>query len=119
MKKCGGQSGLSQTGDWGYFSPSVFGQTVNPISTRGADYAHHSTTSPPGFSDLGTALELNRMSSTFARRNKSNKLHLKAFQEQVGKFKANAENWILVFPRGNRSNQLHLKDCKEKVRCKD
>jgi len=22
-------------------------QSVNPISTRGADYAHHSTTSPP------------------------------------------------------------------------
>lgn len=25
----------------------VFGQTVNPISTRGADYGRHSTTSPP------------------------------------------------------------------------
>ena len=35
----------------------VFGQTVNPISTRGADYAHHSPTSPPGFSDLATALQ--------------------------------------------------------------
>ena len=34
----------------------VFGQTVNTISTRGADYAHHSTTSPSGFSDLVTAL---------------------------------------------------------------
>ena len=30
------------------------GRTVNPISTRGADYAHHSTTSPPGFSDFAT-----------------------------------------------------------------
>ena len=39
--------------------PAVFGQIVNPISTRGgADYAHHSTTSPPGFSDLATALLL-------------------------------------------------------------
>ena len=27
--------------------PHFFGQTVHPISTRGADYAHHSTTSPP------------------------------------------------------------------------
>ena len=35
---------------------AVFGQTVNPISTRGADYAHHSTTSPLGFLDLATAL---------------------------------------------------------------
>ena len=25
--------------------------------TGGADYAHHSTTSPPGFSDLATALQ--------------------------------------------------------------
>ena len=39
--------------------PPVLGRTVNPISTRGADYAHHSTTSPlPGFSDLATALKL-------------------------------------------------------------
>ena len=30
-------SGLSQ----------VFCRTVNPISTRGADYAHHSAKSPP------------------------------------------------------------------------
>ena len=29
-------------GGWGGFSPPVFGQTVNPILTRGADYAHHS-----------------------------------------------------------------------------
>ena len=36
--------------------PPVFGQTVNPISTREADYARHSTTSPFGFSDLATAL---------------------------------------------------------------
>ena len=40
----------------GGFSPPVFGQTVNPISIRGAYYAHHSTTSHPGFSDLATAL---------------------------------------------------------------
>ena len=26
---------------------AVFGQTVNPISTRGADHTHHSTKSPP------------------------------------------------------------------------
>ena len=40
-------------GGGGGLSPS---QTVNPISTREADYARHSTTSPFGFSDLGTAL---------------------------------------------------------------
>ena len=26
-----------------------FGTSVNPITTRGADYAHHITASPPGF----------------------------------------------------------------------
>jgi hypothetical protein len=36
----------------------MFGRTVNPISTRGAYYAHHSTTNPPKFSDLATALIL-------------------------------------------------------------
>ena len=36
----------------------VFGQGVNPVSTRGADYAHHSNASSPGFSDLATALRL-------------------------------------------------------------
>ena len=35
----------------------VFDRSVNPISTRGgADYTHHITTSPPGFSDLATGL---------------------------------------------------------------
>ena len=48
--------GRRKRGGWGGFSPPVFGQTVNPISTRGADYTHHSTTSPPGFSDLATGL---------------------------------------------------------------
>ena len=36
--------------------PPVFGRTINLISTRGADYAHHSATSPFGFSDFATAL---------------------------------------------------------------
>ena len=40
----------------GASAPPMFGRTVNPISTRGADYAHHSTTSPLKFSDLATAL---------------------------------------------------------------
>ena len=50
-------SGPSQGGDFGGFSPPMFGRTVNPISTRGADYAQHSTTSPFNFSDLATALK--------------------------------------------------------------
>ena len=33
-----------------------FARSVNPISTRGTDYAHLITTCTPGFSDLPTAL---------------------------------------------------------------
>ena len=37
-------------------TPPDFGRSVNPISTRGTDYAHLITTGTPGFSDLSTAL---------------------------------------------------------------
>ena len=33
---------------WALAHPE-FGSSVNPIKTRGADYAHHITASPPGF----------------------------------------------------------------------
>ena len=36
-----------------------FGRSVNPIQTRGADYAPHTTASPPGFKKLSTPLFLN------------------------------------------------------------
>ena len=32
------------------------GNSVNPITTRGADYAHHITASPPGFENPAAAL---------------------------------------------------------------
>ena len=37
-------------------APPDFGRSVNPFSTRGADYAHLITTGTPGFSELPTAL---------------------------------------------------------------
>ena len=37
-------------------SPPEFGRSVNPIQTRGADYAPHTTASPPGFKMLSTPL---------------------------------------------------------------
>ena len=40
----------------GALAPPVFGQTINPISTKGADYGHPSTTSHLGLSDPATAL---------------------------------------------------------------
>jgi hypothetical protein len=43
-------------GAGGALAPPVFGQTVNPISTRGTEYTRHSTTSPPRISDLATGL---------------------------------------------------------------
>ena len=36
-------------GDQGPLVPPVFGRSVNPIPTRGTDYAHHITTGPPRF----------------------------------------------------------------------
>ena len=39
-----------------------FRRSVNPISTRGTDYAHLITTGIPRFSDLPTALDYNRES---------------------------------------------------------
>ena len=50
---------VGAVGARGSFPPD-FDRSVNPISTRGADYAHHSNTSPPGFSDLAMALLLIR-----------------------------------------------------------
>ena len=44
-------------GAGGSMAPPDFDRSVNPISTRGADYPHHITTGPLGFSDLPTALE--------------------------------------------------------------
>ena len=43
-------------GAGGAAAPPDFGRSVNPISTRGADYAHHSTTCPPGFLTLAASL---------------------------------------------------------------
>ena len=38
-------------------SPPKFGRSVNTIQTRGADYAPHTTSSPPGFKKLSTPLK--------------------------------------------------------------
>ena len=34
-----------------------FGSSVNPTTTRGADYAHHITASPPGFENSAASLQ--------------------------------------------------------------
>ena len=46
MPLAGGQGGLHPE----------FGSSVNPIPTRGADYAHHITACPPGFENLTAPL---------------------------------------------------------------
>jgi len=40
---------------WALAHPE-FGSSVNPIPTRGADYAHHITDCPPGFENLAASL---------------------------------------------------------------
>ena len=39
---------------WALAHPT-FGSSVNPITIRGADYAHHITDSPPGFENPAAA----------------------------------------------------------------
>ena len=41
---------------WALAHPE-FGRSVNPITTRGADYAHHITASPPGFEIPAASLQ--------------------------------------------------------------
>ena len=43
---------------WALAHPE-FGSSVNPITTRGADYAHHITASPPGFEIPAASLQMN------------------------------------------------------------
>ena len=44
-------------GTGGAIEPPYFDRSVNPVSARGTDYAHHITTAPPpGFSYLPSAL---------------------------------------------------------------
>ena len=40
---------------WALAHPE-FGTSVNPFTTRGADFAHHITASPPGFENAAAAL---------------------------------------------------------------
>ena len=47
-------------GAGGAAAPPDFGRSVNPISTGGADYVHHSTTCPPGFLTLAASLEISK-----------------------------------------------------------
>ena len=41
---------------WALAHPE-FGSLVNPITTRGADYAHQITASPPGFENPAASLK--------------------------------------------------------------
>ena len=43
---------------WALAHPE-FGVSVNPITTRGADYAHRITVCPPGFENLAASLQYN------------------------------------------------------------
>ena len=48
--------GVVPGGAGGAMALPDFGRSVNPISTKGTDYAHLITTGTAGFSDLPTAL---------------------------------------------------------------
>ena len=48
---------------WWALAHPEFGSSVNPITTRGVDYAQRITPSPPGFENLAAALVSNPKSS--------------------------------------------------------
>ena len=48
--------GVARGGAEGARDPPEFGRSVNPIQTMGADYAPHTTASPPGCKNLSTPL---------------------------------------------------------------
>ena len=49
--------------EWALAHPE-FGSPVNPIPTRGADYAHHIIACPPRFENLTASLQLHIKGST-------------------------------------------------------
>ena len=62
--------------------PPIYGQRVNPISTRGADHAHYSTTSPPpGFSDLATGLVCSKYNISGTRSSKNSRSEIPPFKK--------------------------------------
>ena len=52
---------------WALAHPE-FGSSVNPITTRGADYAQHITAGPPGFENLAASLYFQELA--FCKTNK-------------------------------------------------
>ena len=52
-----GSAAASGWSGWALAHPE-FGSSVNPITTRGADYALHITASPPGFENPAASLNL-------------------------------------------------------------
>ena len=56
--KCMYSDAASGWAGWALAHPE-FGSSVNPISTRGADFAHHITACPPGFENLAASLSSN------------------------------------------------------------
>ena len=53
----GSSAAASGWAEWALAHPE-FGSSVNPIITRGADYAQRITASPPGFENLAAFLSL-------------------------------------------------------------
>jgi hypothetical protein len=49
----------SEWARWALAHPE-FGSSVNPITTRGADYSHYITASPPGFENPAASLKVNQ-----------------------------------------------------------
>ena len=71
-----------------------FGSSVNPITTRGVDYAHPITASPPGFEKLAASLNFVTMRGS----NQLSPLENRVTNECKGICRIENNEQVLLFP---------------------
>ena len=82
----------------------VLGRPVNPVSTRGADYAHQITTGTSGFSDFPTALPPSHQQELIHDHTPTNIQALQAFLDQ----QAYQQTYQQAYQQAVFTQQLYL-----------
>ena len=96
---------------WALAHPE-FGSSVNPTTTRGADYVHHNTASPPGFENPGASLEAEDDSKNSTT---------KDLRESIRELKALREKNVLSnneteFEKTNQNSRSEVKSLRSEVK---
>ena len=84
--------------------PPGFGIRFNPVSTRGADYAHHITTGTSGFSNFPTALPPSHQQELIHDHTPTNIQALQAFLDQ----QAYQQTYQQAYQQAVFTQQLYL-----------